>query len=146
MCATTIPRCTDAPSNATLNDTTSLEWTLPPVADFVQTILRDSPLTSRTPALAPALLTNTFPSLPINASSTVLDQSPFPYSEVPPCLDISHLVTARCPPFIGWSTPKGRAAAAAWGDTQEVAVGARSAGDIGGNFGLRAEDRFGNVL
>ena len=144
VCATTIPRCTDAPPDVAINDSTSTAWTLP--SDVQQAILRDSPLASRTPALAPANLLTTFPSLTLTGSLSAINETPFPYSEVVPCIDISHLVSARCPPFIDWKTPKGRTGDAGYGDTQPVPADARLAGDVGGNFGLRAGDRFGNVL
>lgn len=144
-CAITMPRCTDAPSDAKLNTSTSLEWSIPEA--YQQTLLRAEPLVSRTPAFAPSLLADTFPSLSFNSTVTTADQSPFPYDEVPPCLDSCQLVGARCPPMFSWPCPQpGGTGTAGYGVTQEVDPDSRMAGDVGGNGGLRAGDRFGNVL
>lgn len=144
-CAISLPRCTDPPINATLATGDSLEWTIP--TTYQQTLLRANPLTSRTPTFAPDLLRQTFPSLTVNSSLAVLDQTPFPYAEVPPCLDTCHLVEARCPPFVGFQCPReGGTGTAGYGMTQVVDLDARMAGDLGGNEGKRAGDRFGNVL
>lgn len=43
----------------------------------------------------------TFPRLAANESrTTTLPAGAFPYSEVPPCLDVCHIVQASCPPVI----------------------------------------------
>lgn len=144
-CAITMPRCTDAPSDAKLNTSSSLEWAIPD--SYQQTLLRAEPLVSRTPAFAPYLLADTFPSLSFNSTVTTADQTPFPYAEVPPCLDACQLVGARCPPMFSWPCPQpGGTGTAGYGVTQEVNPDSRMAGDLGGNGGLRAGDRFGNVL
>ncbi|CDR48297.1 RHTO0S17e00650g1_1 [Rhodotorula toruloides] len=114
ICAMTMPRCTDAPSNATLNDTTlaagdSLpSYAIP--AQYETSLIRTDPFASRTPLFGPSNLSTTFPTL-FNSTyrptrSNLLAQSPFPYTETPPCLDICYLVEARCPPFLGWTCPK----------------------------------------
>ncbi|BGP19891.1 hypothetical protein JCM10213_008635 [Rhodosporidiobolus nylandii] len=161
LCATTIPRCADAPANATLNDTTTIEtesglatWYLP---EETQTLLtRDDPFASRTPAFGPANLSATFPSL-FNSSypassSNLASESPFPYAEVPPCTDTCNLVEARCPPFLGWSCPKmgrwdGQTGLAGYGVTREVDDEDRVVGDVEHSSRKeRAQDRWGNVF
>ncbi|GJN93758.1 hypothetical protein Rhopal_006815-T1 [Rhodotorula paludigena] len=162
LCATTIPRCTDAPGDTRLNLSVLAgpddlaAWSIP--SDFDTTLVRNDPLASRTPLFGAANLSSTFPSL-FNASfpasgANALDESPFPYSEVPPCLDVCNLVEARCPPFLEWVCPRGTAgdlkggtASAAYGLTREVPEGHRQAGDVqGSELDMRAADRFGNVL
>ncbi|GAA6037700.1 hypothetical protein JCM8097_002295 [Rhodosporidiobolus ruineniae] len=161
VCATTMPRCTDAPANATLNDTTTTAgsesglatWAIP---EEPQTALvRTDPFASRTPAFGPANLSSTFPSL-FNASfplspSNALAASPFPYAELPPCTDVCDLVQARCPPFLAWTCPSvtfegGLTGTAGWGVTRKVDDEGRMAGDVSGSErDERAADRFGNV-
>ncbi|GAA5862045.1 hypothetical protein JCM8547_001568 [Rhodosporidiobolus lusitaniae] len=162
-CATTIPRCTDAPANATLNDTTSAgsesglaSWTIP--SEPQTTLLRSDPFASRTPPFGPSNLSLSFPELfnssfPASSQNT-LSLSPFPYSEIPPCLDVCHLVEAKCPPFLGWQCPSlkssgGLTGTAGYGETKEVEEGDRMVGDLGegegGKRDERAADRFGNV-
>ncbi|GAA6053772.1 hypothetical protein JCM3770_005109 [Rhodotorula araucariae] len=164
LCATTLPRCTDAPSNATLNDTSAAvahtdelaSWFLP--EEFETALVRSDPAASRTPLFGPANLSTTFPllfnaSYPPSAANTRA-QSPFPYAEVPPCLDVCNLVEARCPPFLAWTCPRGNegnlhggTGSAAYGLARDVPDAARMAGDVA-DSGLkaRAGDRFGNVF
>ncbi|GAA6014584.1 hypothetical protein JCM10207_001653 [Rhodosporidiobolus poonsookiae] len=162
-CATAIPRCTDAPSNATLNDTTAAgpqspsglaSWFLPEEAQT--TLVRSDPFASRTPAFGPANLSSTFPSL-FNASfpasaSNLAAESPFPYSEVPPCTDVCSLVQARCPPFLEWSCPRmsttdGQTGLAGYGLTRQIEESERMVGDFeGGKRDERAQDKWGNVF
>ncbi|GAA5964162.1 hypothetical protein JCM3765_005358 [Sporobolomyces pararoseus] len=159
LCATTIPRCSDAPSNITtlISTNSSLfdpetdlaTWSIP--TSYSTSIIRDFPPASRTPNLAPANLSSTFPSLfnssyPPNRQNT-LEQSPFPYSEIPPCMDVCHLVDARCPSFLGWDCPtRGDTGKATYGMTEQVEGGERIAGDIRHSLRTeRAQDRWGNV-
>ncbi|BGP35157.1 stretch-activated cation channel mid1 [Rhodotorula toruloides] len=161
LCAMTMPRCTDAPSNATLNDTTlAASDSLPSYAipaQYDTSLLRTDPYASRTPLFGPPNLSATFPTL-FNSTyrpsrSNLLAQSPFPYTETPPCLDICYLVEARCPPFLGWScpknsdgTPSGGTGSAAYGVTVDVPGAQRLGGDVkGSELHKRAADRWGNV-
>ncbi|GAA5840285.1 hypothetical protein JCM11251_006685 [Rhodosporidiobolus azoricus] len=161
-CATTIPRCTDAPSKTALNDTTAsfvalngiATWALPEEAQTV--LVRDDPFASRTPAFGPLNLSTTFPTL-FNSSfpsspSNLQSESPFPYGEVPPCTDVCNLVEARCPPFLGWMCPgmeakRGATGLAGYGLTRAVDRDDRMAGDLQGSSSReqRAADRWGNV-
>ncbi|BGP43190.1 stretch-activated cation channel mid1 [Rhodotorula kratochvilovae] len=164
LCATTLPRCTDAPPDAALNDTSGAiahasdlaSWFIP--EEFSTALVRDDPAASRTPLFGPANLSTTFPTL-FNASyppspANTRAQSPFPYAEVPPCLDVCYLVEARCPPFLGWTCPRGSAGnlhggtgSAAYGLTRDVPDGLRMAGDVeGSGLDARAGDRLGNVF
>jgi len=165
LCATTLPRCTDAPPSTALNDSTAAlarnddelaSWFVP--QQFETALVRDDPAASRTPLFGPASLSSTFPSL-FNASypataAHARAESPFPYSEVPPCLDVCNLVEARCPPFLGWRCPRGSVddldggtGSAAYGVTRDVPKGERQADDLPrSSLGARAADRFGNVL
>ncbi|GAA5891476.1 hypothetical protein JCM8208_007295 [Rhodotorula glutinis] len=164
LCATTLPRCTDAPPSTAVNDSSVTlarddelaTWRVP--QQFETALVRDDPAASRTPLFGPANLSSTFPSL-FNASypataANARAESPFPYSEVPPCLDVCYLVEARCPPFLGWRCPRGTVAdldggtaSAAYGVTREVPKGERQADDLGrSTLGARAADRFGNVF
>ncbi|GAA5889485.1 hypothetical protein JCM5296_005960 [Sporobolomyces johnsonii] len=157
VCATTLPRCTDAPANATLSSNESLidpsnglpTWDLP--TSYQSSLVRSFPPASRTPAFAPQNLSTTFPSL-FNSSyppvsRNTLDETPFPYSETPPCLDVCQLVQARCPPFLSWYCPvDGGTGTAGYGQTKGVPAGDRSAGDLQGSTRTeRAQDRYGNV-
>jgi calcium channel MID1 len=136
-CAVTMPRCTDAPSTAALNDSASLEWMIP--ATYQQTLLRSSPNTSRTPLLAPLSLASTF-------NTSVPLSTPFPYAEVPPCLETCYSVKAKCPSLVQWGCPTdGGTGMAGYGMGQMLGVEARMAGDPGGE-GVRGSDRWGNVL
>ncbi|KAI5481195.1 hypothetical protein MNV49_005630 [Pseudohyphozyma bogoriensis] len=150
-CAIALPRCTDAPSNATLETTdsssnSSAAWVIP--TSYEQLLLRENPAASRTPDFAPSLLSTTFPGL-INATETADSETPFPYSEVPPCLDTCQQVGARCPPFIGWGCPSaqidGGTGTAGYGLTKPVTKGDRMGGGIGGS-NMLAGDRYGNVF
>ncbi|GAA5839185.1 hypothetical protein JCM9279_002620 [Rhodotorula babjevae] len=164
QCATTLPRCTDAPSSTALNDSSAAiarddelaSWFVP--QQFETTLVRDDPAASRTPLFGPASLSSTFPSLfnlsfPPTAAHAQAE-SPFPYSEVPPCLDVCFLVEARCPPFLGWRCPRGTAddvdggtGSAAYGVTRTVPKGEQQADDLSrSSLGARAADRFGNVF
>ncbi|KPV72056.1 uncharacterized protein RHOBADRAFT_56187 [Rhodotorula graminis WP1] len=164
LCATTLPRCTDAPPSTILNDSSAAiarddelaTWFVP--QQFETALVRDDPAASRTPLFGPANLSSTFPSL-FNASypataANAKAESPFPYSEVPPCLDVCYLVEARCPPFLGWKCPRGTVgdldggtASAAYGVTRDVPKGERQADDLErSTLGARAADRFGNVF
>lgn len=159
LCATTIPRCTDAPSNVTSitpsNSSTSdpetdlATWLIP--ESYSTSLVKDFPPASRTPAFAPSNLSETFPNLfnssyPSNRQNT-FEQSPFPYSEVPPCMDVCHLVDARCPSFLGWGCPtSGDTGKAAYGMTEQVDGKERVAGDVRYSSRTeRAQDRWGNV-
>ncbi|GAA6007488.1 hypothetical protein JCM11491_004180 [Sporobolomyces phaffii] len=157
LCATTIPRCTDSPSNVTFVSNSSLfdpvtdlaTWSIP--ASYSTSLVRDYPPASRTPEFAPSNLSSTFPSL-FNSSypatrGNELEQSPFPYSEVPPCMDVCHLVDARCPPFLKWTCPtSGDTGRATYGMTQEIGSSGRVAGDVrDSSMTERAQDRWGNV-
>ncbi|GAA6064277.1 hypothetical protein JCM10212_000979 [Sporobolomyces blumeae] len=157
LCATTIPRCTDAPegtrivSNVTWFDpeTDLATWTLPD--SYSTHLVRSYPPASRTPAFAPSNLSTTFPTL-FNSSYPASErnrasQSPFPYAEVPPCMDLCHLVDARCPHFLGWGCPtSGGTGYAVYGDTDKVGPNERVAGDVRDSTrDERAQDRFGNV-
>lgn len=152
LCATTMPRCTDAPSNASLTPSSddSTEWTIP-IAYSQLPLLRDHPPTSRTPLFAPSNLSTTFPSLVLNSSVTATSQTPFPYAEVPPCLSVCTFVAARCPPFMGWSCPSGKdgggggTGAAGYALAQDVEEQERMAGDVGGSLSARAGNRRGDV-
>lgn len=168
LCAVTMPRCTDAPSNATLNDTTTSAWSSsdgqgPPLpsyaipSDYTTSLVRTDPFASRTPLFGPSNLSTTFPSL-FNSSyrptqSNLVAESPFPYTETPPCLDVCYLVEARCPPFLGWTCPKdndgspgGGTGSAAYGVTRDVSAAERLAGDVkGSGLHKRAADRWGKV-
>lgn len=148
LCATTLPRCTDPPSNVTLtlNTSDSTSWDIP--SSYQQIVFRQLPNASRTPDFGPDALAQTFPAL-INATSTATSATPFPYAEVPPCLDVCDLVDARCPPMFAWQCPVtgvGGTGTAGYGQTQFVSSAERMANDPGGGNGLRAQDRFGNVL
>mgnify|MGYP001571910435 FL=1 len=139
LCATTLPRCADPPSNTTLvlNETTDASWTLP--SSYQQLLFREDPSASRTPSFAPANLTSIFPN----------GTTPFPYAEVPPCLDVCNVVGARCPPMFSWGCPTtgpGGTGTAGYGQTHRVHEADRMANDPGGGGGLRGGDRFGNVL
>ena len=151
LCATALPRCTDAPANATVVLANTTAWALPDA--YEQTLLRDTPSASRTPYFSPDALQATFPDL-FNSSRTlgatsaaVAAEDPFPYSEVPPCLGTCQLVGARCPPFLGWACPvQGGTGTAGYGQMGPGSKGSRMAGEggsIGG--GGRAGDRWGNV-
>ncbi|GAA5959376.1 hypothetical protein JCM21900_000708 [Sporobolomyces salmonicolor] len=157
LCATALPRCTDAPANATLSSNSSLvdssnglpTWDLP--ASYQSSLVRSFPPASRTPAFAPQNLSTTFPSL-FNSSyppvsRNTLDETPFPYSETPPCLDVCQLVQARCPPFLNWYCPvDGGTGTAGYAQTKGVPAGDRSAADLQGSTRTeRAQDRYGNV-
>ncbi|GAA5903299.1 Mid1p [Sporobolomyces salmoneus] len=159
ICATTIPRCTDAPPNITtlVPSNSSLfdpemdlaTWSIPP--HYSDTLIRDYPPASRTPSFAPSNLSTTFPDLfnssyPSNRRNS-LEQSPFPYSEVPPCMDACHLVDARCPSFLKWSCPtSGDTGRAVYGMTEQVGRRERIAGDVRHSSRTeRAQDRWGNV-
>ncbi|BGP73581.1 stretch-activated cation channel mid1 [Rhodotorula toruloides] len=161
LCAMTMPRCTDAPSNATLNDTTLAAGDFLPSyaipSQYDTSLIRTDPFASRTPLFGPSNLSATFPTL-FNSTyrptrSNLLAQSPFPYTETPPCLDICYLVEARCPPFLGWSCPKnsdgspsGGTGSAAYGVTVDVPSAQRLGGDVkGSDLHKRAADRWGNV-
>lgn len=151
LCAVVMPRCTDAPRNATLDslnaNTNTREWNVP--SNYHPTLLRDTPSISRTPGFAPDSLASTFDNFTTRAISTSLT-TPFPYAEVPPCLDVCHLVQARCPPFLQWTCPSlkegGGTGTAGYGVMRNVDGGARMAGDPGGGLKGRGGDRFGNVL
>ncbi|GAA5979309.1 hypothetical protein JCM11641_001990 [Rhodosporidiobolus odoratus] len=163
VCATTIPRCADAPSDSSMNDTTSAlsksgelaAWTIPDHAFSL--LVRNDPHASRTPAFGPLNLSTTFPSLfndtyP-SSPSNLLAESPFPYSEVPPCTDVCSLVEARCPPFLSWFCPSmeskgGQTGLAGYGRTEGVDSQDRMAGDLelGTSRMERAADRWGNVF
>ena len=138
LCATTLPRCSSPSSSSSstpLTNTTS--WTIP--TSYSQTLLRSDPPASRTPAFAPDLLTTAYPNT----------TTPFPYVEIPPCLDVCNLVGARCPPMFSWgcpTTPQTGTGTAGYGETSFVKALDRMAGDPGGGAGLRAADRNGNVL
>ncbi|POY70704.1 hypothetical protein BMF94_6287 [Rhodotorula taiwanensis] len=164
VCAVTMPRCVDATSGTPLNTTVPqavisgdvlASWTLP--ATYQTRLLRDEPFASRTPLFGPANLSNTFPFL-FNASypaseANLARETPFPYVEVPPCLDVCYLVQARCPFFLGFvcpkfdgSSPQGGTGAAAWGQTQDVSSTTRMANDVYGSaLQKRAGDRWGTV-
>ncbi|GAA5842682.1 hypothetical protein JCM3766R1_005750 [Sporobolomyces carnicolor] len=160
VCATTIPRCTDAPPNVTSlvpSNASSFEpasglatWSIP--QQYSDALVRDFPPASRTPAFAPLNLSSTFPRLfnssyPANRDNT-FEQSPFPYSEVPPCMDVCHLVDARCPAFLKWGCPtSGDTGRAAYGMTEPVGGHERVAGDVRHSSRTeRAQDRWGNVF
>ncbi|GAA5990338.1 hypothetical protein JCM10908_007324 [Rhodotorula pacifica] len=167
VCAVTMPRCADAPPgvalNSTLPDTFDSNgdligsWLVP--ESYQTSLVRSEPFASRTPLFGPANLSSTFPFL-FNTSSypptpaNLARESPFPYIEIPPCLDVCNLVQARCPPFLGFvcpksagSTPKGGTGSAAWGQTQVVPATERLANDIyGSSLQNRAADRWGNVF
>lgn len=154
-CAVTMPRCSDPPQDASTEDTNTTEWALP--ANYETLLIRDNPLASRTPLFAQNLLDSTFPP---NTSTTVTNAtspsalslgltSPFPYSEVPPCLDVCSLVKAQCPALVQWNCPttgKGGTGTAGYGETRSVDKEARMAGDVGSGYYKRAGDRYGNVL
>jgi len=157
LCAVTIPRCTDAPSNATLIVNSTLfdpesnlpTWFFP--SSYSSSLLRDYPPASRTPAFAPQNLSTTFPSL-FNESydsnrENTMNESPFPYSEVPPCMDVCHVVDARCPNFLGFGCPtSGGTGKATYGMTEEIGGGERVAGDVRHTSrNERSQDRWGNV-
>ncbi|KAM0746251.1 hypothetical protein T439DRAFT_384268 [Meredithblackwellia eburnea MCA 4105] len=142
-CAVTMPRCADPPSGTTLtlNNTNTTEWVIPP--SYQQLLFRTDPYISRTPALSPDTIATTFPN---DTSAT----SPFPYAEVPPCLDVCNFVEARCPNMLQFVCPKsndgkGGTGQAGYGITSHVGTAFRMGGDPGGGDGLRAGDRFGNV-
>ncbi|GAA5888463.1 hypothetical protein JCM6882_008629 [Rhodosporidiobolus microsporus] len=165
-CASTLPRCTDAPANATLNDTTTsalssgldtlATWPLPEEAQTL--LVRADPFASRTPAFGPLNLSSTFPSLfnssyPASDASNLAAESPFPYGEVPPCTDVCDLVGARCPPFLEWACPgmeakRGATGLAGYGLTRAVEGSERVAGELEGSSSReeRAGDRWGNVF
>ncbi|GAA5930794.1 Mid1p [Sporobolomyces koalae] len=158
ICTTTIPRCTDAPSNATLvtnssrfDPVTDLAiWSIP--STYSSSIVRDYPPASRTPAFAPSNLSTTFPTLfnasyPASNRQNLDHESPFPYSEVLPCMDVCHLVDARCPTFLGWTCPtSGGTGTATYGQTESVPSHERVAGDVRfSSLNDRAQDRWGNV-
>lgn len=166
LCAVAVPRCDDAPPAAELNDSIPdsfdsngeliASWLLP---DSYQTsLVRDEPFASRTPLFGPANLSSTFPSLFNNSyppdPENLAHESPFPYSEIPPCLDVCNLVQARCPPFLNFvcpktdgSGPRGGTGTAAWGQTRSVPSTERLANDVyGSSLHHRAADRWGNVL
>ncbi|BGP27451.1 calcium channel subunit Mid1 [Rhodotorula toruloides] len=161
LCAMTMPRCTDAPSNVTLNDTTTTVGASLPSYDipsrYTNSLIRTDPFASRTPLFGPSNLSSTFPTL-FNSTfrptrQNLLSESPFPYTETPPCLDICYLVEARCPPFLKWwcpkdsgGTPSGGTGSAAYGVTVDVPGADRMGGDVrGSELGTRAADRWGNV-
>ena len=166
VCAVAMPRCDDAPPGVSLNDTLPdtydsngdviASWFLPD--SYQSRLVRTEPFASRTPLFGPANLSSTFPFL-FNESyptdpANLARESPFPYSEIPPCLDLCNLVQARCPPFLNFvcpktdgSGPKGGTGSAAWGQTQPVPSTERLANDIyGSSLQHRAADRWGNVL
>ena len=91
-CAVAMPRCTDAPEGTTIDSGGSTQWVVPP--EPAQFLLRDNPLTSRTPLFATGSLEQAF-------NGTAGLSTPFPYQEVPPCLEVCQLVGARCPPLVG---------------------------------------------
>ncbi|GAA5980629.1 hypothetical protein JCM5350_003568 [Sporobolomyces pararoseus] len=159
LCATTIPRCSDSPSNITTliptnsslfdPETDLATWSIP--TSYSTSLVRNFPPASRTPSFAPSNLSSTFPSLfnssyPPNRQNS-LEQSPFPYSEIPPCMDVCHLVDARCPSFLGWDCPtSGDTGKATYGMTEQIGAGERIAGDIRHSSRIeRAQDRWGNV-
>ncbi|GAA5824208.1 hypothetical protein JCM5353_000350 [Sporobolomyces roseus] len=76
-----------------------------------------------------------------------MNESPFPYSEVPPCMDVCSLVDARCPNFLKWGCPSsGGTGKATYGMTEEVGGGERVAGDVRHTSRTeRSQDRWGNV-
>lgn len=157
LCATAIPRCTDAPLNATLNtDASGGLWDVPSTPQLV--LVRDTPAASRTPQFGPANLSTTF---------AVDAGSPFPYSEVLPCTSLCELVAARCPPFLGWACPQpGGTGNGAYGVLHEVGTRDRDARDVAAlttlqeererqgetapsrvdGTSLRGQDRLGNVF
>lgn len=137
-CAIAMPRCTDAPPDATISDGRSSQWVLP--TEPAQFLLRDNPLTSRTPSFATDSLEEAF-------NGTTGLTTPFPYQEVPPCLEVCQLVAARCPPLVEWACPtKGGTGNAGYGESREVGVEGRMVGDVGGREEKRGADRWGNVL
>ncbi|GAA5862046.1 hypothetical protein JCM3774_006151 [Rhodotorula dairenensis] len=166
VCAVTMPRCDDAPPTVALNNSVPdtydsngeliASWLLP---DSYQTsLVRADPFASRTPLFGPANLSSIFPFL-FNQSyppdpDNLVDESPFPYNEIPPCLDVCNLVQARCPPFLQFVCPKtdgfgpkGGTGTAAWGQTQIVPSTERLANDVyGSSLQNRAADRWGNVF
>lgn len=163
LCSTTLPRCTTRrpPRHSTTRVVpSSLRGTSRAGPSRTSSRPRSvgDPAASRTPLLGPTALGATFPSL-FNASypataAHAQAESPFPYAEVPPCLDVCYLVEARCPPFLGWTCPRGKVddlyggtGSAAYGVTREVPRAERQAGDLDrSTLDLRAADRFGNVL
>ncbi|BGP58037.1 hypothetical protein JCM8202_001724 [Rhodotorula sphaerocarpa] len=166
LCAATMPRCDDAPASSPLNSTLPdqygstgdllASWALP--SSYQTSLLRTDPFASRTPLFGPRNLSTTFPDLfsrsyPPTAEN-LARETPFPYTEIPPCLDVCNLVQARCPPFLQFvcpksdgSNPQGGTGPAAWGQTQTVPSTERLANDIfGSSLQKRAADRWGNVF
>lgn len=166
LCAVTMPRCDDAPAGSPLNSTLPdqygsagnllASWALP--SSYQTSLLRTDPFASRTPLFGPRNLSTTLPDLfsrsyPPTAEN-LARETPFPYTEIPPCLDVCNLVQARCPPFLQFvcpksdgSNPQGGTGPAAWGQTQTVPSTERLANDIfGSSLQKRAADRWGNVL
>lgn len=104
LCSVTLPRCDDSPSSSSssssnVEETNSTEFEIP--SFYQQTILRLNPPTSRTPLFSSSLLSTTFPSL----NSILNTSSPFPYSEILPCLSLCTLVLSKCPNIIQWGCP-----------------------------------------
>lgn len=158
LCSVTLPRCDDAPtslststSSSTLEETNSTEFDIP--SSYQQIILRTNPPTSRTPLFSSSLLSTTFPS---NSTQNSDLTSPFPYSEIPPCLSLCTLVYAQCPNLIQWGCPTlGGTGTSSYGILNgDLGIEGRMAGDIHlGSGGLEREeegrerggDRWGGV-
>lgn len=162
LCSTTLPRCTDVPDEFDSSTTTGIdltnttEWIIP--TSYQQTLLRNNPQISRSPLLSPSLISTTFQNSTTITNQTItlttLLQSPFPYSEIPPCLSLCSLVSATCPNMIQWGCPVvGGTGTAGYGVFQDVVIGGREAGDVH-SLSLeedkrgrgRAGDRWGGVL
>lgn len=146
LCSIVMPRCTDLPSPATINNTVPLRigYNDQPVAvDFSTTLIRSNPLLSRTPQ---------FGSQQLQANNQLAQFSPttpFPYAEIPPCGIVCHSVFASCPMLIDWTCPLEEVSmAAGYGMMREMDQDELQGGDEGlwaDDETQRGADRFGNV-
>lgn len=145
LCSIVLPQCTDIPAplqqsaqvNYTTNENSQLVFSDQPIPESVQLILvRDNPALSRTPQLSPSALANN-PNLSVYNPTT-----PFPYGEVPLCLDVCNNVAASCPYFISWNCPlRFQTLAASYGLLQDLPPDARQGGNhVSGSN----SDRWGN--
>jgi calcium channel MID1 len=159
LCSVVIPRCDDIPASeqasaqavtAALGDnsTAAVPDSLTLIPESVQTLLiRSDPSLSRTPLLGPSSLSNQtlFP----NSASLDLT-TPFPYAETPPCSSLCYNVAASCPPILQWFCPVAdQTLAASYGQLQGIGSADVQGGDdpgTNGKGGLRAQDRWGNVV